>query len=197
MVYVQDVLVSKDVFQKNFVCALNSCQGACCWEGDFGAPLEESEVQWLSENIDSLQPFLDLDGWELIRNSGVGVYYPQMERTGTPLRPDGSCAYMVFGSTGIAQCGIQMAFESRADGLQKPISCHLFPLRILEEPQLGFVAINYEQWDICSSGCTKGESLSVPVFRFIKDALIRRFGLSFYKEMERIYLELSEDISMD
>lgn len=197
MVFITDILISQDVFRKKFVCALDSCKGACCWEGDFGAPLEEYEVQWLRENINSLQPFLTVEGWELIQESGVCMYYPQMEKMGTPLRPDGSCAYLVFESSGKARCGIQMAFESRADGLQKPISCHLFPLRILEEPQINFVAINYEQWDICSAGCSRGESMGIPVFRFSKDALIRRFGLSFYSELERVYLEMTEDASPD
>jgi hypothetical protein len=197
MIIVEDVLVSDDVFQKEFVCALDSCKGACCWDGDFGAPLENVEVQWLQQNIDNLMPYLDPDGFELIQTAGVGIFYTDMDKIGTPLRPDGSCAYMIKDSQSKARCGIQMAYEEGEVGLQKPISCHLFPVRILEEPHHNFIALNYEQWEICGAGCRNGESLGVPVFRFVKDAIIRRFGKPFYDELERIYSELTEVYSQD
>lgn len=176
------VLVSDAVVREHFVCQLESCQGACCWEGDFGAPLEEDERAVLEEIYPFVLPYLRPEGIAAIEKNGKYVYEDENRRYATTLVNGGACAYMMIDQNGIAKCGIEQAYNDGVIDFKKPISCHLYPIRIQKLSNCD--ALNYDQWDICSAACTNGERLRVPIYRFVKDALIRRYGEAFYEELE-------------
>ncbi len=190
MILIGDVLVSEAVVEESFVCDLNACKGACCWEGDFGAPLETSELHTLENIYDDIKPFLDPKGVQVIEKEGLFVYYSENKEYGTPLVDDGPCAYMVYDALGIAKCGIEQAYLNGATDYQKPVSCHLYPVRVKENEKSGFTAINYDRWEICSAACTLGKKEKIPVYQFVKSLLIRKFGESFFEDLDRFYLDL-------
>ncbi len=181
---IKDILVSDDVIEQQFMCNLDACKGACCWEGDWGAPLEEEELKILDENYPALQPYLKSEGQNLISEKGKYIFYEEPGYYGTPLLQNGACAYMTSDEKGIAQCGIEKAYNDGAVDFKKPISCHLYPVRVNTEKDLHFEALNYNRWDICSAACKKGKENQMPVYRFVKDGLIRKYGQDFYDELE-------------
>jgi uncharacterized protein DUF3109 len=184
LVIIQDILVSEDVLTEHFACQLNVCKGACCWEGDFGAPLEAAEVNTLAAIYGDLKPFLRPEGIEGIEATGVSVFYEEMKGPGTPLLAGGACAFLNFEENGTAKCGIEKAFEAGVTDFRKPISCHLYPVRVAKNEEVNFEALNYDRWDICSAACAAGEKARLPVFRFVKEAIERKYGEAFYEELE-------------
>ena len=184
MVIVQDILISDDLLEECFRCNLNACKGACCWEGDFGAPLEPEEMRTLEAIFETLKPFLRKEGIEAIEKNGLYVFYKDMEAFGTPLLENGACAFLTFEANGVAKCGIEKAYEAGAVDFQKPVSCHLYPVRVSKNEEHGFEALNYDRWDICSAACTAGKKENVPVYRFVKNALIRKYGEAFFEELD-------------
>lgn len=184
MYIIQDILVSDDVVEKQFLCNLQACKGACCWEGDWGAPLEKAELSTLEKIYEEVKPFLSKEGIEVIEQEGVYTFYQEPKEYGTPLLKNGACVYMTYNELGIAQCGIEQAYRAGKTDFRKPVSCHLYPIRVKENPEIGFTAINYDEWEICSAACALGEKEQVPVYQFVKDALVRKFGVAFYEELE-------------
>jgi hypothetical protein len=184
LVIVQDILVSEDVLTEQFRCNLSACKGACCWEGDFGAPLEAAELDTLAGIYEAIKPFLLPEGIRAIEAQGLHVHYPELGGPGTPLLENGACAYLTFEANGIAKCGIEKAWEAGMTDFKKPISCHLYPVRVVSTPEFGFEALNYDVWDICSAACTAGKKDKLPVYQFVKDALVRKYGEDFYEELE-------------
>lgn len=191
MVIVQEILISEDVLKEHFRCNLDACKGACCWEGDFGAPLEPAEMETLEKIYPDIKPFLRPEGIRVLEEQGLFVYFKGLKDFGTPLLDDGACAFLTFEKNGVAKCGIEKAFEEGATDFRKPISCHLYPIRVSKNEKAGFEALNYDRWDICSAACTAGKKEQIPVFRFAKAALIRKYGEEFYEELEAVanYLE--------
>lgn len=183
MIIIQDVLVSEDVMTAHFRCALESCRGACCWEGDFGAPIEPGEAETLAAIYKDVRPFLRMEGIQAIEQQGFSVKYNGLAVPGTPLTPDGACAFLTFDESGIAKCGIEKAWEAGKTGFQKPISCHLYPIRVTKNEQVNFEALNYDVWDICSAACNAGKKEKIRVFEFVKAAIVRKYGEEFYEEM--------------
>ncbi len=177
--------------KEHFRCNLDACKGACCWEGDFGAPLEPAEMETLEKIYPDIKPYLRPEGIRVIEEQGLFVYFKGLKDYGTPLLDDGACAFLTFEKNGVAKCGIEKAFEEGATDFRKPISCHLYPIRVSKNEKVGFEALNYDRWDICSAACTAGEKEQIPVFRFAKAALIRKYGEEFYEELEAVanYLE--------
>jgi Protein of unknown function (DUF3109) len=184
MIIVQDKLVSDDIVEEQFVCNLNACKGACCWEGDYGAPLEVAELPVLEDIYESVKPFLTPAGIAAIEAQGKHVWFEPAQEHTTPLIDGGACAYMTHDALGIAKCGIEMAWKAGATHFQKPISCHLYPIRIEKFESFDSEALNYDRWEICSAACENGKTLKVPVYVFLKDALIRKYGEAFYEELE-------------
>lgn len=184
MFIIEDILVSDDVVETQFLCNLNACKGACCWEGDWGAPLEKQELQTLVNIYDEVKPFLRKEGIAVIEKEGLYTYYEEPKDYGTPLLENGACAYMTYDEMGIAQCGIEQAHKAGKTDFRKPISCHLYPVRVKEQPEQGFVALNYDEWDICSAACSLGKKEQLPVYQFVKEALIRKFGIDFYEALD-------------
>lgn len=185
MLIVQDKLISTELLTEQFLCQLNACKGACCWEGDFGAPLEKEELETLENIYPSVKPFLRKEGIEAIDEQGLFVQYEgDSGEYGTPLINDRDCAYLTYEKNGTAKCGIEKAFEAGATGFRKPISCHLYPVRVSKNEKTGFEALNFDRWDICSAACTAGKKANLPVYKFVKNALVRKYGEAFYEELE-------------
>ena len=183
MLIIQDKLVSDDVVEENFICNLSACKGACCWEGDYGAPVEDSELAILDAIYEDVKPFLSPAGIAVIEAQGKHAWYNGMGH-GTPLIDGGPCAYLTYDALGIASCGIERAWYAGATHFKKPISCHLYPIRINKFDATGTEALNYDRWEICSAACELGDKEKVPVYQFLKEALIRKFGEDFYEELD-------------
>ena len=180
-------VVSEEILENHFVCDLNACKGACCIDGNAGAPLEDKETEILTDLFNDLIPFLRPEGIEAIKSQGSCVKGDDGDWE-TPLINNNECAYVVFNEKGIAQCGIENAYRAGAVDWQKPVSCHLYPVRIREYSQL--TAVNYHKWEICDPACTLGDSLKMPIYKFVKEALIRKFGAEWYEELEEAASQL-------
>lgn len=176
-------IVSEDIIEKEFVCNLGACKGACCIEGEAGAPITEEEVEILKEIYPKVKPFLRPEGIAAIEAQGTHIR-SERDELETPLVDGAECAYVTFTENGIASCGIEDANNAGEISFKKPISCHLYPVRVQDYSE--FAAVNYHKWPICSDACTLGKELKVPVYKFVKEALIRRFGEHWYTELEKV-----------
>ncbi len=181
MLLVQDKLISSAVVETQFACHLEECKGACCWEGDSGAPLEVAELAILEEIYEKVKPFLRPEGIAALESQGLYVQLEDGEYA-TTLVNNQACAYLTYDPNGIAKCGIEKAWEAGAVQFKKPISCHLYPIRLMQLAD--YEALNYESWEICAAACQKGKTLRLPVYQFVKEALIRRYGEAFYEELD-------------
>ncbi|KIA83809.1 hypothetical protein OA84_10115 [Kaistella solincola] len=181
MIQIDDKLISEDIFSEEFVCNLSKCKGACCVEGDIGAPLNKEETVILDRIFEQVKPYLRKEGVEAIEAQGTWVIDPNDGDYVTPMVEGRECAYVIFDDKGITKCGIEKAYEDGAVDWQKPISCHLYPIRVDEYRT--FTALNYHKWDICSDACTLGRELQVPIYKFVKTPLIRKYGEEFYETL--------------
>jgi len=181
MIKIGDTLISDDVLEEFFVCDIEICKGACCVEGDLGAPLEENELDELKKNFNGIAPYLTEEGLREIEKQGLYVFDFEGDYS-TPTIKGKECAYAICDEKGILKCGIELAYENGKSDFSKPISCHLYPVRISKN--ITNIAVNYDQWHICNPACILGRELKVPVYRFLKDALIRKFGKAWYDQLE-------------
>ena len=180
MIQIDDKLISEDLFSEEFVCNLAKCKGICCVEGDAGAPLDEDETKILDEIYPKIKPYLRPEGIQAIEEQGTYTLDFEGDLV-TPLVNNAECAYVIFDEKGYTKCAIEKAYEDGVIDWQKPISCHLYPIRITEYSN--FSAINYHEWDICSDACTLGKELGVKVYQFLKKPLIRKYGEEFYQTL--------------
>jgi hypothetical protein len=191
MIWIGDVIITDDVIKKNFVCNLNKCKGACCVEGDYGAPLADDELDMIKEVLPEVLPYMTEEGKQTIKKKGLYTYFDEAEEMGTSLNEDGSCAFLNKDAvTQISFCTIEKAWKDGKINWRKPISCHLYPIRI--EKMDGLDALNYDQWSICSDACQLGNELQVPIYRFAKEAIVRKYGEEFYEELEAAVEYLSK-----
>lgn len=181
MIIIDNKIISADVIERQFICNLNACKGACCKEGDFGAPLEPEEQQTIDKIYPIVKPFLSKASNDRIEQLGTNQWYEEPKEHGTTLLPDGACVFMTRDALGIAHCGIEQAYNEGLTDFKKPISCHLYPIRI--ESNDKFDHLNYDVWDICSAACDLGKEKEVAVYQFVKDALIRKYGEDFYDQL--------------
>jgi hypothetical protein len=184
MIIVQDKLISDELIEEQFVCNLNACKGACCWEGDFGAPLEKAELAILKQIYPEVRPYLTEAGQKVIDSEGTAQYFRGMKSYGTSLVEGGACAFMTMTAAGVSQCGIELAWRDGKIPFRKPISCHLYPIRVSKSKAMGTEMLNYDRWDICAAACSLGKKEKVPVYQFLKEALIRAYGADFYEELD-------------
>lgn len=193
MIAIDQVLLSDEVVEARFVCELISCKGGCCVEGDSGAPLTEEEARSLESIYPHIESRLDPRFREVIREQG---YYVEDEEFGkvTPTLGGGICVYAYYDEQGIVKCAIEKAWQEGEIEFQKPISCHLYPLRIQENP--GYDLVNYApRKDLCRPACRLGEALGVPVYQFLKGALIRKYGEPFYEALDAVARKMESDRS--
>lgn len=176
-------IVSEEIIDNDFVCNLKACKGICCVEGDAGAPVTEEEVAILKQIYPKVKPFLRDEGVKSIEEQGPFIVTKNDELE-TPLVEGKECAYVIFGENETALCGIEEAYNKGVVDFKKPISCHLYPVRVKDYTE--FSAVNYDKWHICNDACTLGKELQVPVYKFVKESLIRRFGEDWYAELEDV-----------
>ena len=182
MIQINNTIVSSDVVSKKFVCDLTACQGECCVAGASGAPLEEDELGVLEDIYDKVEPYLTKEGKKAVKKYGKYVIDSDGDYVTPLVGGDKECAYTIF-EDGMAKCGIEKAWADGVVKFRKPVSCHLYPIRI-DKLKSGVEAINYHKWDICSAACTLGKKLQVPVYKFLKEPLIRKYGPKWYRELE-------------
>jgi len=190
MIIHQHTLLSEDIFEKEFVCNLDKCKGACCVEGEYGAPITEKEIKTLEKDLKNILPFLSEKGRNAIEKNGIW----EKDKYGdivTTCMSSGECNFAVYDGKGILGCGIEKAFRAGKTKFQKPVSCHLYPIRITNVAE--FEALNYHKWEVCKPACTLGKKLGVPVYKFLKEALIRKYGKEWYNELEEIAEALKEE----
>lgn len=189
LVEIDDKIVSTQIFERKFVCDLNACKGACCIEGDAGAPLTMEEVSIMEDDLEIIKPYMLDEGIKAVEETGV-FYMDQDNEPVTTLINGGECAFVYFDENGITKCAVEAAYLDGKTSFKKPVSCHLYPIRVKRFNE--YQALNYDKWSICEDACALGESLSVPVFQFLKEPIIRAFGEDFYKELEIVSKELSD-----
>lgn len=188
MIQIDDTIVSFDVFLEKFCCDLASCRGACCVEGDSGAPLAEEEPRRIEENYAGIQPFMKPSGVVAVGEQGYAVIDKEGDLV-TPLIRGGECAYAIE-ENGVCWCAIEKAWSEGKSDFRKPVSCHLYPIRVTRYE--GFEVLNYHRWAICREACVRGEREGIPVYRFLKEALIERYGEEWYAQLEYAAREMEE-----
>lgn len=187
MINLDGKIIHADLKDEMFACDVAKCKGACCVEGDLGAPLEDDELQVLEDIFEQVKPYMRKPGLKAIEDQGLYVL-DFTNHYSTPLVNGRECAYVNFTSDGIALCAIEQAYEAGDIDFKKPISCHLYPVRI-SHTKMG-EALNYDRWSICSAACSKGEADGTRVYEFVKDALIRKYGEAFYEELHALVQDL-------
>lgn len=190
MIAIDDKLISSELADVKFVCDLAKCKGACCVEGDSGAPLDFDELDQIEDNYDIIQEYITEEGRSAIEEQGHFVLDKSDGTIKTTLVANKACAYVNY-KNGVTYCGIEKAWLDKKIAFRKPVSCHLYPVRITQHD--GFEAVNYEEWDICSPACKNGAQLKVPVYQFVKQALIRKYGKEFYKKLEGAVSFMNKD----
>lgn len=185
MILYKHFLISEQLFLEEFVCNLSRCKGACCIEGDSGAPLQHNEVLQIDKNLRGILKQLPEEQQQLIQEKGLFERDFDNEKVTPCLSHNGLCAYAVQDPLGVLGCGIERAYLAGESDFQKPVSCHLYPVRVVQQGV--YTVLQYHRWSICSEACKLGKEQSVPVFRFVKNGLIRSFGKAFYDDMEALY----------
>jgi len=180
MIQIQDTILSNDIFEEHFICDLCKCKGQCCVEGESGAPItleERAQIESiLPEILDDLSPAAR----EVIDEQGIS-YVDYDGELVTSLVKGRECVFAYYDEHGICKCAIDTAYREGRIPVQKPISCHLYPIRLNEYDQ--FTAVNYHRWSVCQPAVKKGRAEGLPLFRFLKEPLIRKFGEEWYREV--------------
>ncbi|MGZ5243953.1 MAG: DUF3109 family protein [Bacteroidia bacterium] len=188
MIVHENTLLSLDLFENEFVCNLSKCKGSCCVEGEYGAPLLEEEIPVIEENLEAIKPFMSPKMRKSVEKNGFYESDPDGDLV-TKCMSGRDCVFAV-NEDGIYKCAMENAFLAGKTNFHKPISCHLYPIRIAQVGE--FEALNYSRWDICDDACSLGKQLQVPVFKFLKNPLIRKYGENWYKELEFIATEFKK-----
>jgi len=183
MILFDKTLISDDVRNSFFCCDLDSCKGACCVEGDAGAPLEELEISLLEDYLELILPYMLAGGKQVVASSGVFDYDADGNYV-TPLVQDRECAFVYY-EDGIARCAVEKAFQEKAIPFPKPVSCNLYPIRI-KQLASGEDALNYHKWSICKKAVEKGHKEKVLMYRFLDQALIRKYGRAWYNRLLKL-----------
>lgn len=184
MIAIDNILVSDQVVSEQFVCDLNKCKGACCVDGDAGAPLDKNELKKIDEVFDAVLPYLNQQSKNEITRQGKYVFDKEFGWV-TPTINSKVCVYGITDAAGIVKCGIEQAYLDGKVKWKKPISCHLFPVIVKSSKDGVTEFVNYEpREDHCKAACSLGKKLKVPVYEFLKEPLIRKFGNKFFKTLE-------------
>lgn len=192
MIAIDNKLVSDEIIDEQFVCDLNKCKGGCCVDGDAGAPLLVSELDNINEIYEAVLPYLTEEGKKEIERQGRYVYDKEFGWV-TPTIAGKVCVYGLTDEKGIVKCGIEQAYYDGKVAWKKPISCHLYPIRIKQSRDKKTEYVNYEpREDLCQGGCDLGKKLKVPVYVFLKEALTRKYGESFYETLEATARHLNQ-----
>lgn len=184
MIAIDNVLVSDQVAEEQFVCDLTKCKGGCCADGDAGAPLEADELNQLINVFETVKEYMTAEGIREIEKQGKYVYDQEFGWV-TPTVNGTICAYGYRDKQGIIKCAIEQAYNNDKITWKKPISCHLFPIRITKSKDKQTEYVNYEpRPDLCAAACKLGKKLKVPTYVFLKEAILRKYGEAFYQTLE-------------
>lgn len=189
MLQIGDVVVSFDVLREKFLCDLASCHGNCCIEGDAGAPLEMDEVAQIEEVLPLIWDDLSPGAKAVIDKQGV-AYVDEEGELVTSIVNGKDCVFTCHSSEGTCYCAIEKACREGKSGFLKPVSCHLYPVRVKDFGMCK--GVNYHRWNICKAAILRGEKENMPVYRFLKEPLIRKFGMGWYAELETAVEELKK-----
>lgn len=186
MIAIDNILISDDVVSKQFVCDLSKCHGGCCEEGDAGAPLADEELDLIIELYETIKPYLTKEAIEEIEANGKYVYHKDFGWVTPTLSSDNEiCVYAIREKNGLIKCAFEKAFNEGKIQWKKPLSCHLFPIVAKKSKDKTSWLVNYWPREIlCKPACVLGEKLKVPVYQFLKEPLIRKFGEEFYTMLE-------------
>ena len=190
LIEVKDKVVSTLLFENKFVCDLNACKGACCIEGDSGAPIKLEEIDILEEDLEKIKPYMRQEGIDAVEKTGVFYMDRWDNEPVTTLVNGKECAFVYFDENNITKCAIEQAHKDGKTEFKKPISCHLYPIRV--QKYTDFQALNYSEWDICKPACECGSKLDVKVYKFLREPIVRAFGQEFFDELELINSELEK-----
>ncbi len=190
MIAIDNKLISNEIIDEQFVCDLNKCKGGCCVDGDAGAPLAAEERKKIDEVVNAVLPYLDKEHTDEIARQGRYVWDKEFGWV-TPTISSKVCVYGIKDKNGIVKCGIEQAYNDGKVKWKKPISCHLYPIRIQQSKNRETEYVNYQpREDLCKAACTLGKKLQIPVYVFLKEALIRKYGPDFYEALEAIALHI-------
>jgi hypothetical protein len=181
MLQIGETLISLDIIEESFLCNLEACKGECCVEGDSGAPVEKEEFAVLKEILPEVWNDLSPEAQAVIDKQGV-VYIDSDGDMVTSIVNDKDCVFTYYDENNVCKCAIEKAFKEGRIDFYKPISCHLYPIRIQKYPN--FTAVNYHQWSVCKSARIAGKENNVKVYRFLREPLIRKFGEEWYEQLE-------------
>ncbi|MCC8088909.1 MAG: DUF3109 family protein [Rikenellaceae bacterium] len=190
MIEIDDKLVTTEIFSVNFLCDLAKCKGICCVEGNSGAPLEEEEVEILEAEFSKYAPYMKEEGIRAVHEQGFMVVDEDGDLT-TPLIDNAECAYVCV-KDGVTFCAIERAYLNGDTLFHKPISCHLYPVRVAKFSN-GTYGLNFHRWSVCSDAIKNGKEKGIPVFRMLREPLIRKFGQEFYGKLEEFYSIYTEE----
>ena len=180
MLEIGKTIVSFDVLEEHFLCDLMKCKGACCVEGESGAPLTQEEALTIEQNYPVIEPYMTPEGKTVVELQGTSMIDSDGDLV-TPLVNNRECAFTFKDEHGITKCAIEKAFLEGKTAFRKPVSCHLFPIRITEYKR--FDAINYQELDICKPGRNCGKGQKLPLYKFLKEPLIRKYGENWYEQL--------------
>lgn len=190
MLQIDDTIVSFDLFDEYFICDLASCKGICCIEGDAGAPLELEEVAIIEDLLPVIWDDLSEKSKEVIHQQGVS-YIDWDDEPVTSIVEGRECVFTYTDKSGCCKCAIEKAYREGKTDFYKPISCHLYPVRLQKYDD--FLAVNYHKWDVCECARILGKKTKLPLYQFLKEPLIRRFGSKWFEQMELAQIELKDD----
>jgi len=194
MLQIHDTIISLDVLEEYFLCDLDACKGICCVEGDYGAPVEESEITELKRVLPIIWDDLSPEAQTVIGQQGVVCLDLEGEYV-TPIIPGKDCVFTYYDATGICRCAIEKAFREGKTNYHKPISCHLYPIRVAKYND--FRAVNYHRWSVCRTAEILGKKENVRVYQFLKEPLIRKFGGEWYGHLCRAAEELNGKLKVE
>lgn len=188
MIVIDNILISDDVVQKRFVCDLSKCRGGCCEEGDAGAPLETAELETILEVYEKVKPYLSDASIREVERKGKYVYNKEFGWVTPTLGNDKEiCVYGTRDEKGVIKCAFEQAYYDGVIAWKKPVSCHLFPIIAQKGKHGDYEKVNYEPREkLCNPACTLGKKLEVPVYEFLKEPLIRKYGESFYNALDHV-----------
>jgi len=181
MIVIDNILVSDAVVDEAFVCDLTACKGACCVLGDEGATVTNEEIKIIENSLDKIKPYMTSEGIAEIEKNGI-AYQKSEDQMGLNCVDKKACVFVNYDKNGVALCGIENAYNAKKIDWKKPLSCHLYPIRI--DKYKAYDAVNYYEWKICKAACALGNKLKVKVYQFLKEPLIRAFGEEFYTQLD-------------
>ncbi len=188
MIVINNILISEDVIDKQFVCDLGKCKGGCCEDGAAGAPLDKDELKIITDVYENVKPYLTKAAVAEIGKKGFYVYDSEFEWVTPTLDSDKDiCVYGIRDDDGIIKCAFEQAYNDGVIGWKKPVSCHLYPIISKRGKHGDYERVNYEPREqMCSPGCLFGEKLKMPVYQFLKEPIIRKYGEDFYNALDTI-----------